>query len=204
MRTQRFVVIAALVAGCGDSGPDDPPIDPSAAANFRGYAAVQDDLYAKLIAADTPFELYDYLGKNGEELSKLVGRPDGFGVTLDVRNAKPNAMNVIVWRMMLRGLANDLAASCPGSHLTPAMTPKITLNAQATGVVMALCAWPTVDDKALGDAWDLTIGYLAPAKSRAAWIQYAHSSDLQSRRADDALPLLWLGALLHPAFLLEQ
>jgi len=42
------------------------------------------------------------------------------------------------------------------------------------------------------------------AKSRAAWIQYAHSSDLQSRRADDALPLLWLGALLHPAFLLEQ
>jgi len=205
MRTQRFVVIAALVAGCGDSGPgDDVPIDPSAAANFRGYAAVQDDLYAKFIAADSPFELYDYLGKNGEELSKLVGRPDGFGVTLDVRNAKPNAMNVIVWRMMLRGFANDLAAGCPGSHLTPAMQPKIALNAQANGVVMALCAWPTVDDKALGAAWDLTIGYLAPAKSRDAWIKYAHSADLQSRSADDALPQLWLGALLHPAFLLEQ
>ena len=205
MRTQRFVVIAALVAGCGDSGTaDDPPVDPSAAANFRGYAAVQDDLYAKFIAADTPFELFDYLGKNGDELSKLVGRPDGFGVTLDVRNAKPNAMNVIVWRMMMRGFANDLAASCPGSHLTPAMTPKIALSAQANDVVMALCAWPAVDDKALGDAWDLAIGYLAPAKSRAAWIAYAHSSDLQSRRADDALPLLWLGALLHPAFLLEQ
>jgi len=206
MRTPHVVIAIALaLASCGDNNQaDDQPVDPSAGANFRGYAAVQDDLYAKFIAADSSFELFRYLGSSGEELSRLVGRPDGFGVAFDIRNARPNGMNVLVWRMMLKGFANDLAATCPGSSLVSIAEPTITLNARAAPVVRALCAWPAVSDEALGAAWDLVIGYLAPKASRDAWIAYAHGADLQSRPDDDALPQLWLGALLHPAFLLEQ
>jgi hypothetical protein len=198
-----ILAVALAVAGCGDgtAPADDEPIDPSAAASFRGYAAVQDDLYAKFITADSPFELFRYLGYSGEELSRLVGRPDGFGVAYDVRNARPNAMNVLVWRMMLKGFASDLAASCPRSALVPAAEPPIELSARAAPIVRALCAWPNVTDQALGDAWDLTIGYLAPKASRDAFIRYAR--DLRGLGADAALPPLWLGALLHPSFLLE-
>ena len=208
MQTTTRVVIAIALAlvGCGDNAQtgDDQPIDPSAAAKFRGYAAVQDDLYAKFIAASTPFELYHYLGTTGDELSKLVGRPDGFGVQYDVRNAQPNAMNVLVWRMMLRPFASDLAATCPGSKLVPAVQPAIALDSHAASIAHALCSWPDVSDQALTDAWDLVIGYLAPGASRDAFVRFAHNADLQSRRADDALPDVWLAALLHPAFLLEQ
>jgi len=208
MQTRAFVVIVALAlaAGCGDNvaSGDDTPIDPSAAANFRGYAAVQNDLYGKFAAPGSAFELFRYLGPSGEELSRLVGRPDGFGVGFDVRNARPNGMNVLVWRMMLKGFANDLAATCPGSGLSPGVDPPLALSARAAPIVRALCAWPKVSDDALAVAWDLTIGYLAPKTSRDAWIAFAHGADLQSRRADDALPQLWLGALLHPSFLLEQ
>jgi hypothetical protein len=206
MRTTGLVLVAVLAIGCGGgtTSGDDEPIDPSAAANFRGYAAVQDDLYAKFIAPETSFELFGYLGPSGDELSRLVGRPDGFGVAFDIRNARPNAMNVLVWRMMMRGFANDLAATCAGTKLVPQAPVPIELNARAAATVRALCAWPEVSDAELGAAWDLVIGYLAPKTSRDAWINYARSADLQGRRGDDALPLVWLGALLHPSFLLEQ
>jgi hypothetical protein len=113
-------------------------------------------------------------------------------------------MNVLVWRMMMQPLASDLAATCSGSKLSPIATPAIRLNPSAASVGRALCAWPNVDDQALGDAWDLVVGYLAPSASRDAFIGYAKNGDLAARTADDALPNVWLGALLHPAFLLEQ
>ena len=202
MRTLTVLAVV-LVVGCGDNAvvTDDEPVDPSQAAGFRGYAAVEDDLRAKFLQPDSDFELYNYLGDAGEELSRLTGRPDGFGVAFDVRNSRPNAMNVLVWRMMLEGFARDLAATCPGSTLPAA---GFALSARANVTVGALCGWPAVDDAALGEAWTLVIGRTAPAASRDAFLRYAHSADLQSRRGDDALPQLWLGALLHPAFLLEQ
>lgn len=199
------VALALAVVGCGTSNPDDDqPVDPSAAAHYRGYAAVQDDLYAKLVAPGTPFELFRYLGGSGEELSRLVGRPDGFGVTYDVRNSRPNAMNALVWRMMLTGLANDLAATCPGSTHVPTTDPPIALGAHAAPLVAALCAWPAVSDDALTAAWDLSVGYLATTESRDAWLAFAHTADMKGRSADEAIPMLWLGAFLHPSFLLEQ
>ena len=205
-RTAHVLIgVALAVAGCGETQPvDQEPVEPSAAANFRGYAAVQDDLYVKFLAGDSSFELFEYLGPDGAELSRLVGRPDGFGVTFDTRNAKPNGMNVLVWRMMLSRFATDLAATCPGSALVPAAQPEIVLNGRAARVVGALCAWPAVEDQTLTDAWDLVMGFRATTESRDAWIAFARSAELQGRAADKALPSLWLGALVHPAFLLEQ
>jgi hypothetical protein len=201
-----MTVVALAFAGCGDNlrVTDEEQVDPSAAAKFRGYAAVQDDLYGKFIAADSPFELFRYLGDSGEELSRLVGRPDGFGVNFDVRNNAPNGMNVLVWRMMLSRFASDLAARCPSSQLVPAADPAIALDPNAAEIADALCAWPAVDDVAIGRAWDLVVGVWASKASREAFLRFAHSPDLQGRSADEALPSLWLGALLHPAFLLEQ
>jgi hypothetical protein len=202
--TVRVVFIAALaIAGCRAASSDGEPIDPSAAAKYRGYAAIQSDLYAKFAAPGSAFELYRYLGSTGDELSKLVGRPDGFGVNYDVRNAQPNAMNVLVWRMMLRPFASDLAATCPGTSLAQLAQPPLVLNAQAAPIVRALCAWPNVGDDALGAAWDLVID-IAPPASRDAFVRYARGADLASRPGDAALPDVWLGALLHPAYLLEQ
>jgi hypothetical protein len=204
MPIARLALVLA-VAGCGsDTPPDTTPPDPSAAAKFRGYAAVQDDLYAKFADPGSSFELSAYLGPTGDELSKLVGRPDGFGVSYDVRNAQPNAMNVLVWRMMLVPFAHDLAATCPGTHLTPLADPPLELNSQAQAIASALCAWPKADEAAIGAAWNLVVGDVATPASRAAFVKFAHDPDLQGRTADDALPNVWLGALLHPSFLLEQ
>ncbi len=193
---RALLVAVVLIVGCGDN-VEVEPIDPSAAAGFRGYAAVEDDLRAKFLAPDSAFELHAYLGEAGEELSRLTGRPDGFGVTFDVRNKRPNAMNVIVWRMMLEGFARDLAATC-------SQQSTLELNDQAAQVAGALCSWPQVSDAALGDAWTLVVGRAAPTTSRDAFIRFARTADLQSRRADDALTQVWLATLLHPAFLLEQ
>src|SRR5690242_15036923 len=93
MRAHYLIVLA--VAACGDgSARDDQPADPSGAAAYRGYAAVQDELYAKFVVDGRPFELFDYLGSSGAELSKLVGRPDGFGAGFEDGATTPNAMNV--------------------------------------------------------------------------------------------------------------
>ena len=198
-----FILLALAVAACGDNSTtgDDQPVDPSGAAAYRGYAAVQDELYAKFVADGNPFELFDYLGPSGDELSKLVGRPDGFGAGFEAGQTTPNAMNVLVWRMMLQAFAHDLAASCPGSHLKAVSVPADAIGATARPVVQGLCAWPASDD-AVGAAWDYVIGVRAPAASRAAYIHMAHG--FAARPTDDAVTDLWLAALIHPSFLLEQ
>ncbi|MBX3159225.1 MAG: hypothetical protein KF773_24870 [Deltaproteobacteria bacterium] len=197
-------VAVAVAAACGDNLEGDAPIDPSGAATFRGYAAVQEDLYAAFIAPQTPFELHRYLGESGEALSRLVGRPDGFGVTYDARNARPNGMNVLIWRMLLSRFANDLAAKCAGSVIVDGVDPQIELHERAHAVVDAMCTWPPASDATLREAWDLAIGYLAPVAARDAWIRLAHDPELAALDRDRGLPSLWLAAFLHPSFLLEQ
>jgi len=201
MRAHLFILLA--VAACGDnSAGDDQPVDPSGAAAYRGYAAVQDELYAKFVADGQPFELFDYLGTNGDDLSKLVGRPDGFGAGFEPGATTPNAMNVLVWRMMLRAFAHDLAASCPQSSLTPVSLHADALSATAQPVVLGECAWPA-SDQAAGAAWDYVVGVRAPTASRAAFIQMVHGLST-SETANDGIADLWTAALLHPSFLLEQ
>ena len=195
---------AMVLAACGGPDDDQEPIDPSAAANFRGYAAVQEDLYTAFLEPGSEFELFRYLGDDGEALSRLVGRPDGFGVTFDPRTGRPNGMSVLIWRMLLLHFASDLAQTCPGSTIEPAAEPHLVLNARAASVVGALCSWPTVTDEALGAAWDLTVSYLAPKTSRTAWIAMAKDPELVALGRDQALPSLLVAAFLHPAFLLEH
>lgn len=203
MRLLPSLALCLVVAGCGDSSPsDDPPVDPSGAASYRGYAAVEDELYAKFVADGQAFELSDYLGTSGDELSNLVGRPTGFGASFDPGQTTPNAMNVLVWRMMLQAFAHDLAAACPHAKGAAVQLPKAALRADAAGVVQGLCAGGAAGDDALGAAWDYVVGVRAPASSRAAYIKMAHG--LRTQTGDDAVADLWLAALLHPSFLLAQ
>ena len=207
MPTRQLVSVFVLaLSACADQPHPNPPepVPPSAAAKFRGYAAVQDDLYYRFLDPSSDFELFRYLGDDGEQLSNLVGRPNGFGTTFDTRTNKPNSMNVLVWRMMLSRFANDIAAACPGSPLTALAMPPIAISSQALLITSALCAWPAVGDEALAAAWNLLLDSRAPAASRDAWIALARSPELQAMPADKALPTLWVAAFLHPTFLLEQ
>lgn len=196
-------LLIALVACSENHAIEEPdPVDPSAAAGYRGYAAVEDDLRVTFLEPAASFTLFSYLGNDGEQLSRLVGRPDGFGVNFDDHNNKPNGMNILVWRMMLLRFASDLAAICPGSGLTKINT--LQLNAQARQVVGALCSWPAVSDDALASAWDIVIGTRAPAASRDGFIALARSAELTTLPGDVALPALWLAAFVHPGFLLQH
>lgn len=202
MRSLPTVVLVVALAACGDSNSDDgPPTDPSNAAAYRGYAAVEAELYAKFVVTGQPFELYEYLGTSGDELSNLVGRPTGFGAAFTPGQTTPNAMNVLVWRMMLQAFARDLAASCSG-HGSAAQLRADAIRAEAKPIVAGLCAGATAGDDALGAAWDYVVGVRAPAKSRAAYIRMAKT--LTTRDGADPVADLWLATFLHPSFLLAQ
>jgi hypothetical protein len=204
MKTLVAIGTAMVLAACGGSDDEQEPVDPSAAANFRGYAAVQEDLYSAFLEPGSAFELFRYLGDDGEALSRLVGRPDGFGVTFDPRTGRPNGMSVLIWRMLLLRFSTDLAQTCPGSTLEAAAEPRIVLNARAASVVGALCSWPNVTDDQLKAAWDLSVSYLAPKTSRDGWLAMAKDPELVALGPDQALPSLWVAAFLHPSFLLEH
>ncbi|HTL33789.1 MAG TPA: hypothetical protein VL326_11725 [Kofleriaceae bacterium] len=191
-------MLVVALAACGTDSNSDPPTDPSAAAAYRGYVSVEDELYAKFVVAGKPFELYEYLGTSGEELSNLVGRPTGFGAAFTPGQTTPNAMNVLVWRMMLQAFARDLAASCSG-HGAAKQLPNDAIRPEAKSIVQGLCTGAASSDEALGAAWDYVVGVRAPAASRAAYIRMAHGLT-----SNDAVADLWLATLLHPSFLLAQ
>src|SRR2546425_488750 len=90
----------------------------------------------------------------------------------------------------------------PAPPPPPDPPPPTVLNAHATEVVSALCAWPAVSDGNLRAAWNLVIDTRAPTAARTDWITYAHG--LQAMPPDKALPAVWLAMFLHPSFLLEQ
>jgi len=128
-------------------------------------------------------------------------RPDGFGVTFDTRNAKPNGMNVL-------GLANDAVAlrrrsrgdvpaecACAGRA-----EPEIVLNSRAAKRGRCAVRLARGRRQGAGRCVGPRDGFRASKDSRAAFIAFAHGADLQGRSADKALPSLWLGALVHPRF----
>jgi hypothetical protein len=200
-----WMLFALAVAGCSSTAESEipePAAEQSAGARYRGYEAVQNHVRSTLIDPSAPFELHAYLGANGETLSYLLGRSDGFGVQYELVNATPNPMNMLVWRLMMSSFANDLAASCPGAT-RPSTMPEapLVLDARARPIVHALCAWPA-DDAAIGAAWDLVMGHRAPRDEREPFIAYARA--LGNRSAADALPSLWSGIFLHAAYLLDR
>jgi hypothetical protein len=105
---------------------------------------------------------------------------------------------MLLWQMVLRLAAADVAAHCSG-------TGNLRTNAVFAAALAPLCRWPAPEAKrALRAFWLVVTGYEAPEEEFLAWERFALTSSYAAKPAAEALPVLFLAITYNPYFLLRQ
>lgn len=167
-----------------------------AAARLKGLAALSKELSARIAPEDGPIELDRYMPADG--LDDLVGTWSGFGSEHKFRNGMPNAVNMVLLRLVFSGFARSLAKSCD--------SPQLLLNERFYNALEALCAWP--DPEAKSDAvmtnfWLGLAGYDAPQEEYGIWRDFVRRT-YGEKSAQEAIESMTLALMLNPYFLLEK
>jgi hypothetical protein len=173
---------------------------------YKGYAAVETTLQERMLTEGTHFSFLErYLQTSGalslSPLLDLLGTHSGEQGNNEFRNGDPNAVNMLVWQMMLQLVAQDVASNCrsDGSLLL--------LNPYFQAALDPLCHWPAAEAKTdanLRGFWTAVMGYDAPESEFLAWEKFAQTSSVASQPAGQALPVLFFLIAYNPFFLLRQ
>jgi hypothetical protein len=201
------LALILLASGCGRLG-DKPAEKQEAVADapsqnlvigpMRGYAETNRIVNERLFDAPDTVELASYFEEPATDvasalqpqLRELLGGFDGDGLRTGIKNAEPNAVNMLLWYLAVDGLANDLAGACDGGGL------KSTADAALT----KLCADPAPEDyQAL---WRQVMASDAPASEERDWQQFAQTIDAPEPRAK--VQQMLVAMMFNPYFLLKQ
>jgi len=196
----------------------DTPIN-EGIANYRGYLAINALVMDRMIVEQPWFNIGYYLNgfsfSSGDDtvegLPALLGHYEGNGLDSGFRNGKPNAINVVLYHLLMSSLAVDLASRCATGSPTPPPAPDrpgpmITLRPEFRAAIAPVCAWPettAMSDEALLGLWLAVMKFDAPSTEFAAWKEFVRS-EYSSRTAAESLPDMLLAILMNPHFLIQK
>lgn len=168
---------------------------------YRGYVAAQNLLAERLLLEgqpDRPFSFYPYTDNQGGLLN-LLGFYQSTGEN-SFRNGQPNAINTLVWQLVLQGFANDLADHCRGQS-------SLLLQPVFQSTLATVCRWPAPEaqeESTMRMLWLSVMGYDAPEEEFLAWRDFFLRSSYAAKPAAEAVPALLFSILYNPHFLLRK
>jgi hypothetical protein len=164
---------------------------------FKGWDAVARELSIRLAPPGESLDLDQFIP--ADNLEDLVGTWYRFGDEHAFQNGTPNAVNMVIWRVILSGFAAGVAETC--------FEPYLDFNARFTQTVKTLCAWPAPEAKTeavLMDFWTGVMGYDAPEAEYVAWRDFFLTSSYRDRKAYDTIEAMTLAITMNPFFLLHR
>jgi len=170
--------------------------------SFKGLAAVQTTVKGRIMLPTSYFDLAQFLGDSSDDgLPALLGAYDGRPGSSSLQNATPNAVNTMLWQIVMDGASALIA--------TKACSGGIELETHFKQVSKKICDWPTgADDRAqtLREFWLNLMRYDAPQAEMEAWVsQMTASGGVVTTLQGQALVKdLTQSILMNPFFLLEQ
>lgn len=176
---------------------------------FKGQMAVTKILVARLFQhSEIGFGFSSYLGFN-DSLIEIMGGYSEIGPANDFRNGTPNALNMLLWQMVISGMSEDLASSCGSPSLLARGSSSYKFNESFAGRLNALCAWPNPEVKNetnFLNLWWAVQGFDAPREEFEAWRDFflSSSSPYANATHKEALTAMFKTMLLSPYFLLEH
>jgi hypothetical protein len=183
--------LAILVAACGPKADDPDAPD-----------ALQLAAYFELPTPDG-----DILALLAPKLRELLGAYAGDGLRTDIKNASPNAVNMLLWYMAVDGLATDLAASCGEAAVAPTAFALAAVRPGFADAFSRLCVRLVVGDAAAADyaaVWGAVLEADAPQEEQDAWIAFARSDAFAGATPRETLKQLLVAMMYGPYFLLKQ
>jgi hypothetical protein len=168
---------------------------------FKGIQAVSRIISSRLMI-DEKFSLLGGVSTNlmFGQMENLLGGFEGEGVKNKFTNGTPNALNMLLWRSIIKNFATDLASStCYQKYL---------LNEQAIKA-LGVCrvgspkvGWPGESSR----IWDVVMQQDAPKSEYQAWELWIKSSDFNKsyKNPEEKMVAALSGIFLNPYFLLEN
>lgn len=198
---KNWIALGLLLASC--SADASPRIGA-----FRGYAALNLELKARMFGLTSDFTLLEYI-LGDYDLSLLLG---GYVLERENRvfkNDVPNAVNVTLYLSAFRMLAEGLSRACTTGALA-LETPdgkNIPFDPIFRPVLAPACSTLSssgpADEAALLALWEALLGYGIAAEA-SAWVEFVRELESAGTPSELKRTQAFLGILLHPYFLLEK
>jgi hypothetical protein len=171
--------------------------------SFKGLIAVELAVKNRIMLPRSYFSLGEFLQSyDGEGLPILLGAYDGVSGSSSLQNATPNAVNTMLWEIVMDGAATVIAVkSCSAAG--------IDLEAHFHQAAKTICEWPAgaVDHtQTLRDFWLDLMRYDAPQAEMEDWVSKmtAATAAPGALEGQALVKDLTQSILMNPYFLLEQ
>lgn len=211
LRMGLLASLVALAGGCMSAGGPRSEVlaGGNAIGEYKGAAALEKSLRARLLVEGARFRLADYVDPSGQTepgLVDLLGKYVKAGGVTAFHNGAPNALNAALWHAVMGRLAGRIALTCGADADGPSPLP---LRPDALASVTAVCAWPDAaaqSEDVLHDFWLTFMGYQAPSGEFEAWRSWfvAEASPYQQRPAKEVVKAMLTALFMSPHFLLTK
>jgi hypothetical protein len=170
-------------------------------ARLRGPDQIEEILTERMTGTAHPFTFIRYMGAMDFRSANLVRSLLGVHlISSGPISATPNSVNMLLWQMVLSGLADQLQANCDASG-------GMFLQPKFQAALAKICAWPepAAQSKAtMLEFWQALMSYDAPPEEFESWRNFFLASDYANRPAHEAVAAMALAVMYNPYFLLEQ
>lgn len=174
---------------------------------LRGYAEINQLIKQRVMAQTAQFDVSRYLGDAnsfGGGLIDLLGVSVGVGVDAGFRNGIPNAVNMVLYRMIADGVGDRLAQACAASDHNQEEWTGLSAGVQEN--LNVLCGWPSssaMSETTLNQFWMALMSFDAPPSERDLWRDFFVSSYV-GQTAAETIKAMSVAILINPYFLLKQ
>lgn len=185
-----------------------------AVAGFRGYDLTNQLVNERFFQKPSSVDLVDYLEEVDKRnifvlimpsLKDLLGVYGGDGLHTDMKNAKPNGVNMLLWYLAIDGFANEVASLCGEPLTRPAFAPS-DLKGRAHEVFSNLCSWPDASVRTeahLRELWDLGMQADASEAEFLSWRDFLMGPEF-NETSGAAVHSMIVTMLYNPNFLLRK
>ncbi len=178
---------------------------------YRGFSAIERLLAERILMEGSEFSFQkSYLKLESPipeapspdtfSLISLLGAYDPFSGNNQFQNGVPNAINMMLWQLLLQLTADDVGNYCRGAGRLP-------LHPFFKAILDPICRWPAAEAKTDGNLrnfWLSVMGYDAPEEEFLAWERFALTSRLSEKPAVEAVSQLFFLITYNPHFLLRK
>jgi len=170
---------------------------------LKGYREIDNIVKARLLVADSKFEMTKD-GTKGTNLYSLLGS------FIDAREFgpfpyffDPQPLNMALWNQVIRQFSVTVATTCNNRHLEPNPLSKL-FKKDFLDLVLLACDFPAsqkVSAEYLDELWEYLIFYDAPLEEREAWKSFLISK-YSNQAGKEFLKSAIHAAFLNPYFLM--
>jgi hypothetical protein len=230
LRLSTALSLLAAASACTRAADDasEAKSDGHRVGFLKGYEGINRVVRSRLIAND-PNEPYSTLFEvgfmvdgsiqlqNTDGFRALLGSFQGAQGQITYQNGSPNAVNMLLWDLILSRMASSLATACaPAEAQLPYVrftggdgaTRDLKLKPTTVARMTAVCAWPADDAgrrAALQSLWFGVMGFEAPGAELDAYLAAfgGDGSPVGALEPSERLRVLLRAMFLNPHFLLE-